>query len=211
MENVKVLVVDDDSFVREILVDILQCDDYEVITAEHGVDAYEQFCKDPEIEVIVSDINMPVMGGVDLIKKLRNEAKSEVPLIVLSGNDEVSVAIEAINSGASDYLLKDENLQETVSLAIEKAIEKKRIVDQNRQLMKDITKKNGELKGIVGTLTEMGTLLSSEKDFPTLMEIIITNARGFTRADAATLYLIEDGKLAFKIVQNETLKIFSWR
>ena len=57
-------------------------------------------------------MNMPEMDGLELIKKLR-QGGSDVPIIILTGNNEISVAIDAINSGANDYLLKDENIQDT--------------------------------------------------------------------------------------------------
>ena len=211
MDPTNILIVDDDSFVREILVDILESEESENFkseTAENGLDALNIFKQDvSKFDLIVSDINMPIMGGVDLIKSLRNDVQSEIPVVVLSGNNEVAIAIDAINSGASEYILKDENLQETIILAINKALEKKRIVDENRSLVKNITEKNKEMGGIIHRMTELGTALSAEKNFQNLMEIIISNARELTHADAGTLYLIENEKLSFKIVQNDTLKI----
>lgn len=207
MEKTTILIVDDDAFVRDILADILDSVGYSVDMAENGALGFERFQSNPEIDLIISDIHMPVMDGLGLINKIRKEAKSEVPLIVLSGNNEVSVAIDAINSGANDYLLKDENLQDTVVLSVENTLEKKRIIDENRQLLKDITSKNAELKTIVERMTEIGIAVTSEKDFAALMDVIITHARALTSADAGTLYLIENQKLEFKIVQNETLRI----
>jgi len=208
MGSTTILIVDDDSFVREILVDILESEDFKTDTAENGLDALNKYKENAsKIDVIVSDINMPIMGGVDLIKALRNDVKSEVPVVVLSGNNEVAIAIDAINSGASEYILKDENLQETIVLALNKALENKRIVDENRALVHNITQKNEEMGGIIQRMNDLGTALSAEKNFQNLMEIIISNARELTHADAGTLYLIEDEKLSFKIVQNDTLKI----
>ncbi|QPJ62986.1 MAG: response regulator [Candidatus Nitronauta litoralis] len=207
-QTIKILVVDDDSFVRDILADILESSGYLVVTAENGQEGINLINSESGLDVIISDIHMPVLDGLGLIRKLRTEENSEIPIIVLSGNNEVAVAIEAINLGANDYLLKDENLQDTVLLSIEQVLEKKRIVDQNRQLLLDITKKNQELGTIVETMTEIGLAVSSEKNFPSLMEIIITHGRSLTNADAGTLYLVENGKLEFKIVQNRTLNVF---
>ncbi len=205
---IKILVVDDDSFVRDILADILESSGYLVITAQNGQEGLNLIASEPALDLVISDINMPVLDGLGLIRRLRQEEKSEIPITVLSGNNEVAIAIEAINLGANDYLLKDENLQDTVLLSIEQVLEKKRIVDENRQLLLDITKKNQELGTIVETMTEIGLSVTSEKNFPSLMEIIITHARSLTNADAGTLYLVEKGKLEFKIVQNRTLNIF---
>ncbi len=204
----KILVVDDDSFVRDILADILQSSGYEVSTALNGQEGVNLIVSEPKLDLVISDINMPVLDGLGLIRRLRTGENSDIPIIVLSGNNEVAIAIEAINLGANDYLLKDENLQDTVLLSIEQVLEKKRIVDENRQLLLDITNKNRELGTIVETMTEIGLAVTSEKNFPTLMEIIITHGRSLTNADAGTLYLVGSGKLEFKIVQNRTLNIF---
>ena len=203
----KILIVDDDAFVRDILADILQASDYRVETAGNGQAALEKFQESPP-DLIISDIHMPVLDGLGLIRRLRQEIRSDIPLIILSGNNEVSVAIEAIHLGANDYLLKDENLQDTVLLSIDQTLEKQRILEENRKLMTDITRKNRELGSIVRTMTEIGLALASEKNFQVLMESIVTHARALTNADAGTLYLVEDGRLAFKIVQNETLNLF---
>lgn len=205
---IKILIVDDDSFVRDILADILESSGFNTVTAINGEEGLEQIHSTPEINLVISDIHMPVLDGLGLIRKLRVDDKSEIPVIVLSGNNEVSIAIEAINLGANDYLLKDENLQDTVLLSIEQVLEKKRIVDENRQLLLDITRKNQELGTIVETMTEIGVAVASEKNFPALMETIISHARSLTNADAGTLYLVENGRLEFKIVQNRTLNTY---
>ena len=169
MKTINILVVDDDSFVREILVDILESESFKTETAENGLDALNKFKeKKSKTDLIISDINMPIMGGIDLIKALRNDVKTEIPVVVLSGNNEVAVAIDAINSGASEYILKDENLEETIVLAIKKTMEKKRMVDENRDLVKNITQKNQEMAGIIQRMTELGTALSAEKNFQDL-------------------------------------------
>ena len=174
---IKILIVDDDSFVRDILADILESSGFNTVTASNGEEGLERVLSMPEINLVISDIHMPVLDGLGLIRKLRVDDKSEIPVIVLSGNNEVSIAIEAINLGANDYLLKDENLQDTVLLSIEQVLEKKRIVDENRQLLLDITRKNQELGTIVETMTEIGVAVASEKNFPALMETIISHAR----------------------------------
>src|SRR5208337_337520 len=82
---------------------------------------------------------------LELIRKLR-ENNIDTPLIILTGNNEISVAVEALNSGATDYLLKDENIQDTVILSVEKSLEKYRLKKQNIQLLEDLAAKNSELE-----------------------------------------------------------------
>ncbi len=144
-EKTTILVVDDDSFVREMLCMILETSGYAVATAENGAAAFHQCVGGQRTDLIVSDMNMPQMNGLELIRKLR-ENNIDTPLIILTGNNEISVAVEALNSGATDYLLKDENIQDTVILSVEKSLEKYRLKKQNIQLLKDLAAKNCELE-----------------------------------------------------------------
>jgi sigma-B regulation protein RsbU (phosphoserine phosphatase) len=144
-KQTKVLVADDDPFVRDMLAMILETGDYLVETAQNGADALLKYMADPEIGLIISDMNMPEMNGLELITKLR-EAKTDTPIIILTGNSEISVAINAINSGANDYLLKDENIQDTVLLSVEKVLEKHNLKKQNVQLMADLARENARLE-----------------------------------------------------------------
>ena len=146
MNKIKILVVDDDYLTRELLSELLlSTDEYDVDSAENGLEAYSRLQTDAGIDLVISDMNMPVMDGLSLIKKIRRSGM-DVPIIVMSGNNEISVAIEAINSGANDYLVKDENIQDTISLAVRRVIEKKRIQDENKQLLVKIQERTQQLE-----------------------------------------------------------------
>ncbi len=204
----KILVVDDDFLIRSILKEILISRDYEVDEAENGKQALDMYCDTPVYKLIISDMNMPIMSGLDLIKEFRS-TQIDTPIIILSGNDEISTAMDALNHGANDYLLKDENIQETVFVSIDRVLEKKQLQEQNAQLMADLTIKNETLEQFnetlsktVSDLTKIGTALSAEKDMTKLLEMIVSDARSVTKADIGVLYIVENEKLAAKIYQN---------
>lgn len=144
-KETKVLVVDDDPFVRDMLAMILQANEYIVETAGNGTEALDKYKAAPDIDLIISDMNMPEMGGLELIREIR-KAGSEVPIIILTGNNEISVAIEAMNSGASDYLLKDENIQDTVLISAGKVLEKHELKRRVLQLAAELAVKNARLE-----------------------------------------------------------------
>ena len=129
--QIKILVVDDDPFMRDVLSNIFNAERYLVHTAENGEIAYGKCSQSSDFDLIVSDINMPVMDGLALIEKLRG-AGIETPIIVLSGNNEISTALTAIKAGADGYLLKDENIQDMIVPAVNRALEKQRNLDQNK-------------------------------------------------------------------------------
>ncbi|MBZ0155715.1 MAG: hybrid sensor histidine kinase/response regulator [Alphaproteobacteria bacterium] len=155
--EVKVLVVDDDSFVRDMLAMILGTGGYDVTTAGNGADALSRYSREPGIGLVISDMNMPEMNGLELIRNLRG-AEDDVPIVILTGNNEISVAVEALNSGASDYLLKDENIQDTLLLSAAKVLEKHHLKRQNLQLMRDLALKNSELEKSNGELLALNAL-----------------------------------------------------
>jgi len=145
LPNTKILIVDDDPFVRMMLKDILEASGYTVICAVSGAHALEKYAHDPDTDMIVSDMNMAGMNGLEFIRKLR-EKDQDVPIIILTVNTEISVALEAIRSGANDYLIKDENIQDIILISIQKNLEKHRLEQQNRKLLQELARKNRELE-----------------------------------------------------------------
>src|SRR5271169_794987 len=193
-ECTRILVVDDDPFVRDMLAMILDAGGYEVDAAENGADAIKKFRSGPGADVIISDMNMPEMDGNELIREIR-KSDEDVPIIILTGNSEISVAIEAIRNGANEYLLKDENIQDTVVLSVEKVVEKYRLKKQNVQLLDDLARKNVELERSNLELLELNNLKNrflgmAAHDLRNpltsisgLSEILISNAFGPLTAD----------------------------
>lgn len=144
IKNNKILVVDDSLIVRVTLSKILKANKFSVEVAEDGNEALKKCNEIPNIWLIISDMNMPGLTGLELIKKLNQ--KFEIPIIILTGNSEISLVIEAINNGASDYLLKDGNIKDTVLLSVNRILEKQRMKEENLLLMKNLGKKNSELE-----------------------------------------------------------------
>ncbi len=144
-QQLKILVVDDDPFVRDTLRCILESNDYSVITAENGIDALEQYFRHPDICLIISDMRMPEMDGLELIRSLRR-IDEDLPVIILTAIDELSVALKAIQSGATDYHLKDENIQDTLLISVGHVIEKFILKKENAKLLEDLELKNRQLR-----------------------------------------------------------------
>ncbi len=144
-ETTKVLLVDDDPLVREYLAESIQSQSFEVETCKDGLEAWDYCQSHKDINVIVLDIVMPKIDGMTLMKQLRDSG-NEVPIIILTSKGEVSVALKALNEGASDYLIKDEGIQKTILHSIEQVLEKKRILDENKQLMVELERSVKEAK-----------------------------------------------------------------
>ncbi|KDN56701.1 hybrid sensor histidine kinase/response regulator transcription factor [Flavobacterium seoulense] len=104
-EKTKVLVVEDDLNLRTFLKNVLD-DDYEVIEAEDGEIGYQKILENTP-DFIISDIMMPKLDGVELLKKIRNNIEtSHVPVILLTAKTTIESKLEGLSYGADDYITK---------------------------------------------------------------------------------------------------------
>jgi len=105
-----VLVVDDDPQIRAALTRALELDDYRVTTASNGVKALESVTANRP-DVMVLDVMMPYVGGLDVCRTLRSR-KDRLPILVLTARDEVGDRVAGLDAGADDYLTKPFALEE---------------------------------------------------------------------------------------------------
>ncbi len=143
--GLNILVVDDDPIVREMVSEILQEQGYCVVTAKDGADALDQVISNKRLDLMLTDIHMPKMNGLELLEQI-NKLNIDIPIIVLTVNEEILVAINALKSGADDYIIKDENISDTLLCSIEKTCEKQRLKQENLHLMIELERRNKELE-----------------------------------------------------------------
>ncbi|MDF1881937.1 response regulator [Sulfurimonas sp. MAG313] len=106
-KTLRVLAVDDDMINRKLIRSMLMKTDNvsEVIEAANGMDALDILKKDNNIDIILLDIIMPIMGGIDFLKVARaDEGMKNIPVIVLTTDE--TIRAEALNVGANDFLTK---------------------------------------------------------------------------------------------------------
>ena len=152
-----VLVVDDRRDVRLLIASFLKKEGYDILMAENGQQGIDVYAENPHIDVIISDMEMPVLDGIQMIKELR-AIKVDIPIIILSGHEDLHLAMESMRQGASDYLLKDGTMKESIPLAVRKILEKRKLEEHIHQLMADLTIKNEELKRLNGELADLNQL-----------------------------------------------------
>lgn len=112
MNNSRILVVEDDSAVRNLIITTLDTNNYKYLTAPNGKTAVmEAASHNPDI--ILLDLGLPDMDGVEIIRKIRTW--SDVPIIVISARSEDTDKIEALDSGADDYLTKPFSVDELLA------------------------------------------------------------------------------------------------
>ncbi len=127
-----ILVVDDEEGIRNYLKTLLKLKGYEVQAVASGQEALEYYSSNPPPSLILLDILMPETDGLETLKQLR-KLEREVPVIMLSCIGETRTIVEAMRSGATDYLNKPFEEAE-LEIAILKALDRKKLVEENKLL-----------------------------------------------------------------------------
>jgi two-component system, NtrC family, response regulator AtoC len=130
----RILAVDDEPSMLRLLEISLKQADYQPILASDGIEALSILRKGG-VDLIISDLHMPGMDGLRLLKKM-NEDGLQIPIIIVTAKGEVSSAVEAMKLGASDYIQRPFDL-ETLEIAIEKALSVSRLKVENAFLKEE--------------------------------------------------------------------------
>lgn len=173
------LVVDDDKHILEAMADYLRSLGHRTEAASTCTDAMERMQEFP-FEVVVCDVNLPDMDGFHLLE-WATENTPDTAVILLTGFGTIESAVEAIREGAFDYLTKpliDQELQ----LSIERAIEKRRMIEENRSLKAQLTERFG-INNIIGhdyKMLKMFDVMESVADTRTTVLILGESGTGKT-------------------------------
>lgn len=106
----RILLVDDEANFRKTVVDLLKLEGYDVYTAPSGADALS-LLKDVSVDIVITDVRMPRMSGVELLRRLRH-SHPDVEVIVLTGYGSIDDAVKTIKMGAYNYVMKPVNFEE---------------------------------------------------------------------------------------------------
>lgn len=130
-EKTRILAVDDEPDLRNLLVIHLHTRGYDVVEAASGQQAVEMVEKDPRIDLVIMDIMMPEMSGVEACAKIR--AISPVPVLFLTAKSQLTDKEEAYGSGGDDYLVKPFSRRELL-MKVESLIRRYRVYKGKREM-----------------------------------------------------------------------------
>jgi PAS domain S-box-containing protein len=147
----RVLLVDDEPSIRLTLAEFLRREGFEPVTADDAAQGSALFGEDGGVEVAVVDINLPGRSGIELLREFR-ERDPRVPVIVITGEPNVSHLPEIVRAGAYDFLAKPV-LKESITRAVARAAEKKRLDDEKRGLEEEVRRYAEELERRVAERT----------------------------------------------------------
>lgn len=176
LEPMKILVVDDEAPIREMLKKGLpQMGGFTVDVAQNGQEAIEKIEKDV-FDLVLTDLKMPEMDGIELLRTIKG-TRPEVLVILMTAYGSIQTAVEAIKIGANDYITKPIDFNELL-VHISKAQKESQLLRENRLLRMEVRKKF-EFNNIIGKSRKMQEIFSLiEKVAPSNSTVIIYGGSG---------------------------------
>jgi len=148
----KILVVDDETALREIVAKILGQEGYAVDMAESG-EAALAFCSKTNYDIVLSDIRMKELDGISLLKQIKQRSE-HTQVILMTSHASLDTVIDAMRSGAYDYLTKPFDNFELLSVT-NRAAEKLELIRENQNLIQQLTEQNQKLEEVNEKLNEL--------------------------------------------------------
>jgi len=145
------LVVDDEEMFLVQVRETLQLDGYHVVTARDGREALQRLQED-NYDLVISDLRMPEMGGMELLCEIVDHF-SHLPVIIMSGQGTIELAVSAMKKGAADFLVKPFS-DDHLSVVVKKALHVRNIEEENRAL-RDQMRKRVSFHGLIGKNYQM--------------------------------------------------------
>lgn len=177
MNNLKIFVVEDDPMYAKVLqYHLTQNPDYEVFVFNDGKSCLDKLYKKPDI--ITLDFSLPDLSGFEVLSKIQ-EFNSEIPVVVISGQEDVNTAVNLLKEGAYDYITKDENTKDRIWNTIKNIREKLSLKEEISELREEIGRKyefNKIIKGNSPALKQVFNLM--EKAAKTNITVSITGETG---------------------------------
>jgi DNA-binding NtrC family response regulator len=167
----KILIVDDEISIRNTLREILEYEKYTVDDAPDGMTAIE-LVKTVHYDVILCDIKMPQMDGIEVLEAIQK--LSEIPVVMISGHGTIETAVEAIKKGAFDYISKPPDLNRLL-ITLRNAIEKASHVTEIKVLKRKISK-TYDMIGESPAINDIKNMI--ERVAPTDARVLITGDNG---------------------------------
>ncbi|MFZ2493848.1 MAG: sigma-54 dependent transcriptional regulator [Thermoanaerobaculia bacterium] len=168
----RVLVIDDETAIREAIRMTLEYEGYKVEEARSGQDGLDKAARTP-YDAILLDIKMPVLDGIEVLENLR-EQRIPTPVVMVSGHGDVHTAVECTKRGAFDFLEKPLN-RDKLLLTVRNAVRQQRLEEENIEL-KEKAEKEYRLVGEAPIMLDLRSQV--ERAAPTRATVLITGESG---------------------------------
>src|SRR3954469_2228013 len=172
----RILVADDEKVIREILADFLTMEGYVVHTVEDGAEALKELHR-RSYNLVISDLKMPNMGGLELIQTITEES-IPVLTVIMTGFGTVETAIEAMKRGAYDYILKPFKVEEVVHI-VQRGLDRQRLQLENIRLKDALS------------IYRISEAIATSLSLDTVLDLVLESTLDAVGADVVSL-LLED-------------------
>mgnify|MGYP001020478441 CR=1 FL=1 len=190
-ESEKILVVDDEERMCHSLYELLTADGYDVTTAQSGKAAIE-LIREKQFSLVLTDIKMPEIGGMDILRAAR-DVDPEIIVILMTGYASLETSLEAIKSGAFEYLLKPVEFTQ-LEISVERGLEKRKASLARKKLLNDLQVANLNLYNRleeINALYEAATSIGSSYNIRELLNKILKLAASVTQSDLGSIMLVD--------------------
>ncbi|HLO54316.1 MAG TPA: sigma-54 dependent transcriptional regulator [Saprospiraceae bacterium] len=170
----KILIVDDDKSIRKTLRDILEFEKYEIDEASDGLDCIVKI-KQNQYDVIILDVKMPRMDGMEAIEKIQN-ISPDTPVVMISGHGNIDTAVEAVKKGAFDFIQKPPDLNRLL-ITLRNALDKSSLITEKKVLQRKVG--GAKVQEIIGDSDGISLIKSTiEKVAPTDARVLVNGQNG---------------------------------
>jgi DNA-binding NtrC family response regulator len=169
----KILLVDDERKLAVVLSGELEDRDHQVVVAQDGM-AATRLVRGDTFDVVITDIRMEPVDGLELLKNVK-EHSPETGVIMMTAYASTETAIDALQQGAADYLIKPFPAEELV-LAVDRVLERQRLTLENRELKRQLTPPSGEMIAVSPQMKQIESIV--QRVAATDTTVLVTGASG---------------------------------
>ncbi len=179
----RLLIAEDEDRLRRLLEMLLGNKGYRLTMAKDGAEALEMFGGGESHDLVITDLRMPNVDGMELLRTVK-ERSPATPVVVITAFGTIENAVEAMRAGAIDYVTKPFE-EQSISLAIERALSFGRILDENRTLREEIREKLN-LGSMIAVSPEMQQVLDSVRQVAASSATVLVYGESGTGKELAT-------------------------
>ncbi|MBL0138794.1 MAG: sigma-54-dependent Fis family transcriptional regulator [Bacteroidetes bacterium] len=168
----RILIIDDEKAIRNTLREILQYEKFEVDEAGDGAEGLKKV-ESSSFDLVLCDIKMPKMDGLEVLAKLQ-ELNPDLPVVMISGHGTIETAVDAIKSGAFDYIAKPPDLNRLL-VTVRNALDRSSLISETKTLKRKVFKTR-EMIGKSEQISQIKSMI--DKVAPTDARVLITGSNG---------------------------------
>lgn len=209
-EKKNILIVEDDAYMLKSVVEVLRRKGYEPQACINGPDALN-LIKNRNFDLIVSDIKMPKMSGIELLEKAK-QVDSSVPFVIITAFGEVPLAVDAMKKGAYDFIEKDQKLIDRLEFTVERALEHRSLLNENISLKNALesswqyigeTESIGSIRELVNKIAESRSSVLISGESGTGKELIAKSIHFLSKRQARPFIKVNCAALPDGLIESE--------